>query len=711
LLDLLTLVEEAGGDEEDRGDATILDMFDRAAWSFHAGPDAWYLGPGSVSWHLARLRAREWFLLEFELTSGLTPAEEWIIEHEGEPGSGGERRAVERFVNSECGVFDVEDVGADGWLRLAPILGGDRIRARPIERGSEMVPGWVEGLPHFATGDTIAGRLYWLDDDRAELSAGTDRISAGAKASLAADPPAVQALRSGLVVETLFGADAARLLSATGDVRFPQLVAELLLALSDGTFDYWRLWSELEGESDPVALTRQMLAELNEWTVVEQVLLANAVAGAWLRRREATAGRAAAPATLERERHALEEHVRTVLDAPGDPELLLPSNTRRLAMSPEDRAEIAALRSDAIEWVVDVRHDDRVFSDRIRPVSEPYPLICAVVEQDVDPFDIVEGGDEGEAGDEDGEPQLIEEARVGAEDDETEVALELLVGALRGREEGLPRPQRIVFRQRRVAARLDETLRDAGFDVTLRYFSDVVDAAMLDLVDDEQEDDVRKRPVAGRPVDAGQRLSEEEQRLYRRLLTEGTRCREGLESLAATVPETDPAPIVVTPAQPVAFPFATLEGDESRVGSFAIVPRSRRGGVMVEVYFVPPAAGAALDFRGRDGEALLLRSDWVMLDVGEVGWMDAEHVRDMTAAGWPCGREGLCVVGVRQRPLASAAFLREAEIDVMAGVMEAVAALIERLDEDLLWEESGAVDVRVEPFGDAKVEWRAPWPR
>ena len=763
---LLELLEMSGtGDEDGAADPLLFDMFDRAAWSFHAGPDPWYTEQGSLSRDFARLRAREWFLLEFELPSGLTPAEEWILEREGEPGSAGRRRSVERFVNSECGVFDVEDIRADGLLRLVPSLGGDPVLARPIDRGAEMLRVFQSDLPQFGKGDTIVTRLYWLDDERAELSAGTDRIGAEAKAALLADPPNAKALRSALVLEALFGADAGRLLSVAGDVRFPRLVDELLAVLSDGTFRYRHLWRELEGEPDPVAVARQLLSELDQWTVVEQELLACGVAGAWLRRMEAAAGRTMTPATLERQRRDIEEHVRTILDVPGEPELRLAPDVPRLAMSLEDADEIAKLSTDPVEWVVDLRPDDGLGFDRISLSSSPYPRVCAVVEQDIDPFDAL-AQDEGEmagksaGGDEEDEelpvevsqpggrdegleedlteddlddleekalddadglgeegtgdeavPELIQKAPVREGEDEALVALTALVEGLLAGEEPLPRPRRIVFRQRRVAALLDETLRDAGLEVALRYLTGVVDAALDEGPDAlEEDEDLEAQQAATGESDAVQALSDEERTLHQRLLDAARRSRNGLESLALETQEFDTAPVIITPAQPLEFPFATLEGEETRVLAFAVVTRPAVKGLTLDVFFVSPTAAAPLDFRGRDGQALLDPTDLVMMEIGDLEDIDPGHLDDMKAAGWPCGKEGSCVIAVRQRPDAAAAFLRGRELAVMAGVMEAVAALAEHADNGPGWEESLAVDVRVEPLGDVKAEWRAPWP-
>lgn len=754
---------EIAQDGETANDLLLLDAFDRAAWSFHAGPDAWYLEAGSVSRELARLRAREWFLFEFELPSGLTAAEEWVLQREGEPGSGGERRAVERFVNSECGVFDVDEVRADGWLRLLPALGGDSILARPIERGGEMVPGPRTPLPVFKNGDTFVGRLYWLDEKRAELSAGADRISAEARESLLADPPGPSALRSGLVVESLFGADAGRLLSLAADVRFPRLVDDLLAALSDGTFDYRRLWRELENEADPVAVARQLLAELDEWTVVEQELLACGVVGAWLRRREARAGRPITPETFARERGMLEEHLRTVLDVPRQPELRLAADTPRMALPPEDEAEIAALPTDPTEWVVDVRRDDWPMIDRILPSASPFPLVCAFVEQDISAFDDVGGGEEGGAGaadfprdadadefegstepsdddldeddlgeddlgpddldedeveegtgaEEEGAPRLIQKAPIGEGDNEAAVALRALADALLAGEAPLPRPRRIVFRQRHLAAVLAETLRDAGFDLALRYFTEVVDVATMDVGPSEVDEaagphlaDSGKRPAAAGQQEGAPGISEEERRLHQRLLQATERARSGLEGLASVTRESGTAPIIVAPAAPLEFPFATLEGQEDRVQAFAVVPRSGREGLAAEIFLLPPAVDPASRFAGGEGEALLDPIDRMTIELGDIEKLDERDVREMEAAGWPCAGQASCLLAVRQRPDAPRAFLRGRALDVAAGVMEAVAALTARVGDDAEWDEPAAVDTRVEPLGEAAVSWR-----
>lgn len=768
LLDLLDLFEEVGDEEGDEGETmtqlVLLDAFGRASWSFHAGPDAWYFDPGSPSRHLARFRAREWFLFEFTLPSGETPAEEWLLERDGQPGSAAERRAIGRFLASECGVFDVEEVRADGWLRLAPVLGGAKVLARPIDRATEMLPPHV-AVPAFAQGDTIVTRLYRLDAERAEMSAGADRIGPEVKELLLSDPPGAAALRSGLVVESLFGADAGRLLAAAGDAAFPGLMDDLLDLLSDGSFDYERLWRELDGEADPVAVARQLLAELDEQTAVEQEMVACGVVGAWLRRRQASAGAAITPETVVLERHLLEQHVRTILDVPGDLELRLPAGARALAMAPEDRAHLAGLPVEPVQWVVDLRRDDRASLGSIRLSAEPYPRICAVVEQESEAFGIPgEPGEAGEdqetgrlderdaAGDEpDDEAEaddldlddldlddldeeeladlegegtedlgdlsdepgatLVEEAAVGEGEDEAEVALEVLVDALRGREEGQGRPERVLFRQRRVAALLGETLREVGLGVGLRYFSEAVDVAMLgdDLTDGEEGTELAEEPEAEGEA-AGhetRKLSSEEQRAAQRLAQAAQRAL-GLGE--EETPREWEAPVLVTPAHPLEFHFVTLEGERRQLQSFAVVPVPQSEGRDVQVLFLPPSAGDPPDFRGREGEGVLDYTDRVTIETADTEDVAKKNLAHLRATGWPCGDAAMCTVAVRRRLDAPPVLLSGAVLDIVAAVVEAAGALLSQLDDDTPWQEARSIELRVEPLGEVTVTWRSPWP-
>ena len=144
-MELLDSLDHPDVDDNDDDAGWLLrDAFDRAAWSFHAGPGPRYAATGSLARNLARLRAREWFLFECELPSGLTAAEEWVADREDEPGSDWIRRAVRRFVNSECGLFDVLEVSPSGWLHLAPLPDGAPVRARTISTtASRCSPAWT----------------------------------------------------------------------------------------------------------------------------------------------------------------------------------------------------------------------------------------------------------------------------------------------------------------------------------------------------------------------------------------------------------------------------------------------------------------------------------------------------------------------------------------------------------------------------------------
>jgi hypothetical protein len=162
LLDLLQMIEDDSYEDARPGEL-IGASFSRAAWTFHAGPPGHDEDPTSREWALARLRAREWYLFEFELESGLTPAEEWVLDLEGTPGTANRRRAVERLVNGQCGVFDVLEVGEDGRMVLAPLPDGETVSAWLIDDAYRMLEPTAPPLLQFQQGDTIAGRLFWRE--------------------------------------------------------------------------------------------------------------------------------------------------------------------------------------------------------------------------------------------------------------------------------------------------------------------------------------------------------------------------------------------------------------------------------------------------------------------------------------------------------------------------------------------------------------------
>ncbi|RPJ70511.1 MAG: hypothetical protein EHM24_15315 [Acidobacteria bacterium] len=768
LIDLLGLLDRAGFDATG-ADLVLLDAFERAAWSFHAGPGPGYAGPGSLEQNLAGLRAREWFLFEFELPSGLTAAEEWVLEREGEPGSAGDRRAVSRLVNGECGVFDVRDLRRDGSMILAPLPDGDPVTARTIERGFEMLPGSDAALPQFGPGDTIAGRLYWLDDNRAELSAGAGLVSPEARARLLADPSPRKELRSGLALEAILGADASMLLSAAADACYPSVVNNLLLALSDGTFEYRGLWRELEGEPDPVAVTRQLLLELDAWTGVEPELLAWAVAGAWLRRRGAAAGRALTPEALARERRALDSHVRTVLDVPAHAAWPEPAAGTPVEISSDDMASIADLEADEVEWIVDVRPADWRRPDSTAFSPSPFPLACAIVEQAITPFDGLEAGarDENEEADEDeddeeagdpwrgdqprrsgsgradlgdnpheepledeeedpfgdkldedepddtglegadeGGPLLLHAAIVNEGEDEVEVVLDALVETLLA-EGRVARPRRIVFRQRALAARLGETLRDAGLDVALRHFTEAVDVATMDVGLEEEEEAKRHAGAANERADAGDvtPASELERRSYERLVDAARRAREGLDILASNGREEEEVAFRLALAQPLSFPFNTLEGVEDQVGSIAIVVDDLSADLSVRIHLAAPGAASRFDCHGPAGDLLIETGDTFVLEICDPADGDDDFPRLLREAGLGPPSDGSWVTPLRFRRDRPSAYLRGRELEVAAGVMEAAAAVAERVPEARR-EEPITEQTRVEPLGDVTVEWR-----
>lgn len=779
LLELLNL----GGYTDELSDLLLLDAFERAAWSFYrgAGPRYADAGTGSLEHNLARLRAREWFLFELELPSGLTAAEEWVASREGEPGSGAERRAVTRFINGECGVFDVRDIRPDGWIFLSPLPNGDPVIARPIARGLDMLPGQESALPDFAPGETIAGRLYWLDDDRAELSAGTTLVSTAARARLLADPPRREELLSGLALEAALGADASTLLSSAAEPCFPSLVQQLLSALSDGTFDYRRLWRELEGEPDPIAVTRQLLWELDGWTEVEPELLARAVVGAWLRRREADAGRSLTPETLSRERRLLEDHVRTVLDVPAEPAWPEAAARTQVAMSDDDVASIAKLEADETEWVIDVMPADWGQPHVAAFSPAPFPLAVVIVEQPSSPSDDAEdtaagaGEDEedqdesanwnegaGNAGDEDahdappvdegdfvdeldedelasdefgadewGEsewgaggaldaldeevPRLLHQEIIHEGGDEAAVALVALVRMLRA-EGRTTRPGGIIFRQRTLAARIGETLRDAGIDVALLHFSEATEAAILDAEAEEDERSVAehaKRHVGQADVPAVavdvEPASEAERQAYGRLVAAARRARPGLEDLKANAGEQEEVAFLLTLAKPLQFPFSTLEGSDERVSSMAAVVDARSEELALRLHLAAPGAESRFECHGPDGELLVQTGDTLMIEIRDAG-DDEEPFPDLLRrAGLGPPPDGPRVVATRFRFGTPPAFLRGEGLDLAAGIMEAAATLTERVgdeDEPAFGEaEPFEFEANVEPLGRVRVEW------
>ncbi len=577
-------------------------------------------------------------------------------------------------------------------------------------------------------------------------------------------------LSSGLALEAFFGADAATLLSLASDPCYPVLVDDLLEALSDGTFEYRDLWRELEGERDPVAVTRQLLAELSAWTSVEPELLAWAVAGAWLRRREAAAGRSMTAGALARERRALEGHVRSVLDVPADLEGPVASPESRLHLPPAEMSRAAALHTDAVEWIVDVRHDWSR-GKALGFSASPYPLACFIVEQVITPFDDLAGaarrepdddeqdeylddsppydledaaeidaiemeeqdlfGDEDDEDDEEvidgmeadgtdeGEPRLLSSAAIGEGEDEAGVSLGALAGIIleTGRR---TRPERIVFRQRGLAARLGDTLRDAGFDVTVRYFCEAVELTRLDPegaleaggeagVLETSVPDVGAGPGAGRDPDAGveRAASDDERRAYARLVDAARRSREPFESMRSIVAEHLDAPIILTLAQPLPFPVTTFEGADDDVVQFAVTASGEADRLTVWIYPAGPNRAGRFECERPGGGLLLGEGDVVVVEVTSATDDEEEEYPPLLwAAGLRAPEEGPWVVPMRYRRDAQPAFLRGRELEIVAGVMEAVAALLERQSETTGWEQPSAADLHVEPLGNVKVEWR-----
>ena len=742
-------------DRDYDADFLLLDAFERAAWSFHAGPGPDYAGPGAPERALARLRAREWFLFEFELPSGLTAAEEWMAEREGEPGSAGKRRAVMRFLNSECGVFDVREARPDGAMLLVPLVGGEPVRARRIGSSEELVSGLDQALPSFEAGLTIAGRLYWRDDGAAELSAGACAVSAEARAQLLADPPPPAELLGGLALEAFLGADPSALLTRAADACFPNHLDALLFALSDGTFGYRRLCREVEGQPDPVQVARQLLWELDAWTDVEPELLAWAVAGGWLRRREAAAGRRLTADILARERRGLEDHVRSVLDTQAEPSWPAAAAGTALEIAGDETlTAIEELEVDEVEWIVDLRprRVDIAPDGSLRPA--PAPLACAIAEQRLDPLEGLEDGaftgprdtDQDDEDDESAGPDE-EEVRYGAGDpderedealfpgedddpfgdqdeegpdedeavgpdedgplmlrdevleegaDEAKAALDTITETLLA-EGRTHRPEQVVFRQRAIAARLGDTLRDAGLNVALRYFDEAVEVAELDGLPEED-------PFV--EYDLEDHLTTEAERLaFDRLKAAAERAQDGLGLLASPLGGRDPVAVTVTLERPLVFPFTTLEGVEERVGSVGVVVQGDPGDVLLRLFFAAPSDTRRFECRGPVGELLIASGDTVEIAVGPAP--EDAFDRDIGAAALvpPEVPVPTVVVPVRLRHATSPAPLVGRGLEVAAGVMEAVAAAAERVAEDGP-SQAGALDLRVEPLGDVKIEWR-----
>jgi len=141
------------------------------------------------------------------------------------------------------------------------------------------------------------------------------------------------------------------------------------------------------------------------------------------------------------------------------------------------------------------------------------------------------------------------------------------------------------------------------------------------------------------------------------------------------------------------------------VGSIAIVVDDLSADLSVRIHLAAPGAASRFDCHGPAGDLLIETGDTFVLEICDPADGDDDFPRLLREAGLGPPSDGSWVTPLRFRRDRPSAYLRGRELEVAAGVMEAAAAVAERVPEASR-EEPITEQTRVEPLGDVTVEWR-----